>query len=525
VTLRARLLIALLALALAPTAIFAIFTLDQLGRATEHWVRPGVSRALDAGVEVSKSSLARLDAIAISAADAWAEEWRAAGPAGPSRTDLRGRLARQGLDYLQVYERGPHAWVLREQFTPAGILDVNRVEIADALPDSLPQPIVIHRSEGALAAAAAAGPDRVIAAGWWLSPGFFPGVDEVAEGASHYRQLGLLVALQRNYVWFLVAGLTLVLGVAAFFVSDALAREMSRPIADLSAAIERVTGEELDARVTPRGARELHRLGEGFNTMTARLAASRDAERTAREAERRADLDAREAEREKQREAGWREVARHLAHEIKNPLTAMRYALHRIERRVDAVPEAEREAVAASVGAILREVNDLSGMAEQFAQYARKPEPQLGGEDLVAIARDAAALQEPDRLRLELHAATLPIRADRVLLSRALQNLIVNAREASPAGTPIEVELRAERGRAIVEVRDRGSGLPDGPVERLFAPYVSTKNRGSGVGLSLVRDVAVDHHGGITLENRVGGGAIARLWLPLSTDGIGGPSA
>ncbi len=518
-TLRVRLLIALLALALAPTAIFAVFALDQLGRATEHWVRPGISHALDAGVEVSKSSLARLDAIAISAADAWAEEWRAAGPAGPPRAELRRRLALQGIDYLQVYERWPHAWVLREQFTPAGILDVNRVEIADALPDSLPQPIVIHRSEGALAAAAAAGPDRIVAAGWWLSPGFFPGVDEVAEGASHYRQLGLLVALQRNYVWFLVAGLTLVLGLAAYFVSDALAREMSRPIADLSSAIERVTGEDLGARVKPAGARELHRLGEGFNTMTTRLAASRDAERAAREAERRADADAREAEREKQREAGWREVARHLAHEIKNPLTAMRYALHRIERRIDSVPEGERDAVAGSVQAILREVNDLSTMAEQFAQYARKPEPQLACEDLVAIARNAAALQEPDRLRLDVQAAKLPIRADRVLLSRALQNLIVNAREASPAGSPIEVELRAERGKAVVEVRDRGTGLPDGPVEKLFAPYVSTKNRGSGVGFSLVRDVVVDHHGGITLENRAGGGAVARLWLPLSPDG------
>jgi len=516
VTLRVRLMIALLALALIPTGIFAIFALDQLGRATEHWVRPGVSRALEAGVEVSKSSLARLDAIAISLVDDWAEEWRAAGSAGPPRSAMRDRLARAGLDYLQVYTRGPHGWVLREQYTPAGILDVNRVEIGDALPDSLPLPIVIHRSEGALAAATSAGANRILAVGWWLSPGFFPGVDQVAEGASHYRQLGLVVALQRNYVWLLVAGLALALVLAAYFVSDALAREMSRPIADLGAAIERVTNEDLGARVKPAGARELYRLGEGFNTMTARLAASRDAERAAREAERRADAEAREAEKDTQREAGWREVARHLAHEIKNPLTAMRYALHRIEKRVDAVPEPDRDAVAASVRAILREVNDLSAMAEQFAQYARKPEPQMSAEDLIAIARDAAALQEPDRLHLECKARALPVHADRVLLSRALQNLIVNAREAAPAGGTIEVELRAERGRAVVEVRDRGTGLPDGPVERLFAPYVSTKNRGSGVGLSLVRDVAVDHHGGVTLENREGGGAVARLWLPLS---------
>src|SRR4029079_11469111 len=99
--------------------------------------RPGVSRALDAGVEVSKSSLARLDAIAISSADAWAEEWREAGPAGPPRAGLRGRLAREGLDYLQVYGRGAHAWVLLEQFTPAGMLDVDRADLAGAAPHTL----------------------------------------------------------------------------------------------------------------------------------------------------------------------------------------------------------------------------------------------------------------------------------------------------------------------------------------------------------------------------------------------------
>ena len=526
-TLRARLFLALLALALIPTAIFALFALDQLGRATDHWVRPGVSRALDAGVEVSKSALARLDAIAISAADAWAEEWRASGPAGPSRAALRARLPREGLDYLHLYAREGGRWRIVERLTPAGLLDLGRTDFSATLPDTLPVPAILHGEEGSLAAAAPVGETQALVIGWWMSPGFFPGIDQVTEGASNYRQLGLLVALQRNYVWLLVAGLTVALLIGAWFVSDRLAHEMSRPLADLSGALERVAQDDLDTRVAPAGARELRSLGEGFNAMAARLAASRSAERSAREAERnaeratreaerRADLEALEAERQIQRETGWREVARHLAHEIKNPLTAMRYALHRIQKRVDAVPAGEREAVATSVNAILREVGDLSAMAEQFAQYARKPEPQLAAVDLAALARDAAALQEPDCLKLELRAPVLAVRGDRVLLSRALQNLIVNAREAGKDGAVIEMVARAEDGRAVVEVMDRGSGLPAGPAERLFAPYVSTKNRGSGVGLSLVRDVAVEHHGGVTLENREGGGAIARLWLPLA---------
>jgi len=516
VTLRARLFVALLALALIPTTIFALFALDQLQRATGHWVRPGVSRALEAGVEVSKSALARLDAIAISEADRWAEEWRTAGPAGPDRAAVRARLPREGLDYLHVYRREEGGWRIADRLTPVGLLELGATDFSAALPESLPLPAILHGAEGSLAAAAPVGDDRALVVGWWMSPGFFPGIDQVTEGSAHYQQLGVLVALQRNYIWLLVAGLAVALLAGAWFVSDRLAREMARPLAELSAALGRVAADDLEARVEPSGARELRALGEGFNTMTARLAASRRAERAAREAERRADLEAREAERQIQRETGWREVARHLAHEIKNPLTAMRYALHRIEKRVGAVAEDDRATVAASVDAILREVGDLSGMAEQFAQYARKPEPRLEPVDLAAVVRDAAALQEPECLKLELASPALPVRGDRVLLSRAVQNLIVNAREAGADGATIEMVARAADGRAVVEVMDRGSGLPPGSAERLFAPYVSTKNRGSGVGLSLVRDVAVEHHGGITLENREGGGAIARLWLPLA---------
>ncbi len=516
-TLRSRLFVALLALALIPTAIFAWFALDQLGRATENWVRPGVSRALEAGVEVSKSALARLDAIAISSADAWAAEWSAAGDAGPDLRAVRARLPEQGLDFLHVYRREAGGWTISERLTPAGLLELGRPDFSAALPDSMPVPTVIHGPEGALAAAAPAGNGRAVVVGWWMSPGFFPGIAQVTEGAGHYRQLDLLVALQRNFLWLMVAGLAVALLLGAWFVSDRLAREMSRPLAELSAALERVAAEDLDARVHPEGAREVRRLGEGFNTMAGRLAASRRAEREAREAERRADRDAREAELRIEREAGWREVARHLAHEIRNPLTAMRYALRRIEKRVDAFPEGDREAVAGSVKAILREVGDLAGMAEQFSQYARKPEPQLAPLDLVTVAREAAALQEPDCLRLDLRATALPVLGDRVLLSRAVQNLIVNAREAGPAGAMVELTAAAEGGRALIEVRDRGAGLPPGDPEDLFAPYVSTKNRGSGVGLSLVRDVAVEHHGTVTLENREGGGAVARLWIPLTT--------
>ena len=104
--------------------------------------------------------------------------------------------------------------------------------------------------------------------------------------------------------------------------------------------------------------------------------------------------------------------------------------------------------------------------------------------------------------------------ADPLLCSRAVHNLVLNACEASPPGSTVEVRTAIEGGRAVVEVRDRGRGIEAAVRARLFEPYVSTKLRGSGLGLSLVRDVAVQHDGTITLEDREGGGAVARLVMP-----------
>jgi nitrogen fixation/metabolism regulation signal transduction histidine kinase len=294
----------------------------------------------------------------------------------------------------------------------------------------------------------------------------------------------------------------LVIGLAllALAFANALAREMSRPVRELSEAIGRVAAGDLGTRVRPSGAAEMSALAVSFNVMTARLEAAR--------------VSLQQAERE----AAWREVARHLAHEIKNPLTAMRYALHRIQRRVEVIPEADRAAVATSVAAILREVQDLAMMAEQFSQYARRPEPLLEPLDLAVIAGDAAALEEPETMRVSGMSQGLAVRGDRVLLSRAVQNLMVNAREAGGPEALVEMMLAADDGNAVIEVLDRGPGLPPGPIERLFEPYVSTKNRGSGLGLSLVRDVALQHGGGVSLQNREGGGVVARLWMPLASD-------
>lgn len=495
-SLRVRLLIALLALALVPIGIFTVFTLDQLGRSTEHWVRPGISRALDSGVEVSKSGIARLDAVAISQVDAWAAEWKAAGPAGPKRAGLRERVARSGFDFLQVYRRDGPVWRLEEQVLPPGIVDLMRADFSSALPESLALPRVVHGGQGALAAVAPAGNDQVIMLGWWMSPDFFSGAEQVAEGAAHYRQLGLVVALQRRYTWLLVAGLGLALILVALAVSSVLARGMSRPIGELSAALERIAADDLSVRVAPSGARELKRLGESFNAMAERLAAAREALQHA------------------EREAAWREVAQYVAHEIKGMLTPLGSRLDSLRHSLGSGPQADAAARREEIAAMERSLEDLDRLAQQFSQYARLPQPRLEPVDLAELACRVA---EGRGAKTTSGAGKpLAVRADRMLISRALDNLVLNAREASPPGAPVELHVAAENGKAVVEVLDRGPGLPPGLRGRLFEPFVSTKQRGSGLGLALVRAIVQEHGGTIALEDRDGGGACARLTLPLA---------
>jgi signal transduction histidine kinase len=195
----------------------------------------------------------------------------------------------------------------------------------------------------------------------------------------------------------------------------------------------------------------------------------------------------------------------------------MSLSLHRLERRVELVPESERRAVRDSLAALLQEVEHLTRLADTFSQYARMPEVRDEPLDLSELARACGALHEPQGLTLRIDCATpLPVRGDRLLLSRALHNLLVNAIEASPAGGVVELASGRDGGEAWIEVRDRGPGLDPELAARVFEPYVSNKNRGSGLGLSLVRDIAVQHRGSVTLVNREGGGALARLVVPLA---------
>jgi nitrogen fixation/metabolism regulation signal transduction histidine kinase len=505
VTLRARLFLAFVALALFPIALLTAFTLDRLARSLQFWNAPGVDQSLVSALEVSKTALARMEATA----RAQAQDWALALPAAPlstARTSaVRAGLRAAGLDFVQLYRHEGGHWQLVVEVLPEAVLAPEPLDLADQLDPALDSGRPIHSPRGALAAAVrmesvgAGAPKWALTAGMRVPPDFFAQVERVGQGVGFFHRFSILRDVSRTYWLLLVAALVLGLTGVSLVASTALAGAMTRPLRQLEEALERVSAGDLETRVAPVGARELRTLGERFNAMTARLSA------------------ARAALAEAERQAAWREVARRLAHEFKNILTPMSLSLHRLRRRAEEVPDGHRAAVADSLAAMDQALGDLARLAEQFSQYARLPEPRFERLDLDHVVREASRLHEPGWCHVVLGPAAgpLPVSADRLLLSRAVHNLLLNACEASPRGATVDVRTTAENGRAVVEILDRGPGIAPEIRERLFEPYISTKARGSGLGLSLARDIAVQHGGDVTLSDRAEGGARACLSLPL----------
>jgi nitrogen fixation/metabolism regulation signal transduction histidine kinase len=512
VTLRARLFLTFVLLALFPIAVLTAFTLDRLTRSLELWNTPGVDQALESALQVSKTAYARMDATT----RAQVSDWALALPPGPfttaRRSAVRAGLRASGLDFLQLYVRRHGRWLLVEEVLPEGILAPEPLDLAAELDPALASGRPIHSPNGALASAARIEVESANAGEWALTAGmrvpsdFFARVSQVERGVGFYHRFGVLRDVSRTYWLLLVAAMVLGLGGISLMVATGLANAMTRPLRQLEGALERVAAGDLDTRVQPTGAPEIRVLGERFNAMTGRLSAARLALARA------------------EREAAWREVARRLAHEFKNILTPMGLSLHRMRKRAEQVPPEHRAAVADSLAMLDLAIADLTHLAGQFSQYARLPEPRFENVDLDDVVREAVRLHEsgPWAVKLWPAGGPLPVRADRLLLSRAVHNLLLNACEASPEGGAVEVHSLGHDGEARVEILDRGAGLSPEVRARLFEPYLSTKQRGSGLGLSLVRDIAVQHGGSVTLEDREGGGARACLRLPLLDPAAGG---
>ena len=227
-----------------------------------------------------------------------------------------------------------------------------------------------------------------------------------------------------------------------------------------------------------------------------------------------------------QRTAAWADVARRIAHEIKNPLTPIQLSAERLRRKYEKEIQTDKSVFERCTSTIIRQVTDIRRMVDEFSGFARMPAPEIGVVELIDIVRQAIFLQEVANPKIEFvfkpPTSPVHIRCDGRQVSQALTNIIKNACE----GVSVEEEKRGEgadyKGRievaidqqaddVIISVTDNGSGLDDSVKDRVTEPYVTTHGKGSGLGLAIVNKIMEDHGGKLVIENAAEGGVIVKL--------------
>jgi two-component system nitrogen regulation sensor histidine kinase NtrY len=311
-----------------------------------------------------------------------------------------------------------------------------------------------------------------------------------------------LIELQRQVVStaMLVGGVGILVAV---LTSLWFAARVTRPVESLAQAARRVAAGDLSAKVEVESSDELGELAASFNRMTEDLAQQKD--RTV----------------QAERVAAWRELARRLAHELKNPLFPLQVTVENLMRAKQKSPEMFEEVFHEGTATLLAEIDNLKTIIGRFSEFSKMPQPQRQTTQVNEVVRSVlrvfhAQLEEKNQIavRTELANPLPDISADPDLLHRALQNLVLNAIDAMPQGGALTIRTATLGDRIEISVSDTGSGLTQEECERLFTPYYTTKQHGTGLGLAIVQSVVSDHGGKIAVESTKEKGTTFRIELP-----------
>jgi two-component system nitrogen regulation sensor histidine kinase NtrY len=292
--------------------------------------------------------------------------------------------------------------------------------------------------------------------------------------------------------------------VLAILFSGWAASRVTRPVEQLAGAAREVAAGNWNTRVPVTSTDELGGLAESFNRMTQEL------------------LQQREQLVQSERVAAWRELARRLAHELKNPLFPLQLTVENLVRAREQSPEQFDEVFRESSSTLLAEIANLKGIISRFSEFSRMPQPQFQAVQLNEIIQNVARLlqaqfrsqETPIECKLELATNLEPVAADAELLHRAFSNLALNAMDAMPKGGTLTLRTSQNGNRATVEISDTGTGLTAEECERLFTPYYTSKAHGTGLGLAIVQSVISDHGGRISVHSEPGHGTTFTIELP-----------
>jgi len=289
-----------------------------------------------------------------------------------------------------------------------------------------------------------------------------------------------------------------------------IAAKVSRPIEQLARAAEQVAAGKWETHVPESSRDEVGQLARSFNHMTAELVSQR--ERLV----------------QTERVAAWRELARRLAHELKNPLFPLQLTVENLIRARALAPDEFDEVFRESTQTLGMEIANLKTIIGRFSDFSKMPKPELehiDAKDVIERVRSLYFTREmaanpdhqPIQFEIDLSPEPMPLNVDPELFHRALSNLVLNAMDAMPDGGTLTLSAKPLASHIEIRVSDTGSGLTPEECERLFTPYYTTKQHGTGLGLAIVQSVISDHQGSITVESRPNQGATFIITLPKSS--------
>jgi two-component system nitrogen regulation sensor histidine kinase NtrY len=320
-------------------------------------------------------------------------------------------------------------------------------------------------------------------------------------GSSQYAVVTLTRRIQLLALG--VVGIGVCLGI---FLSWWGAAGVTRPVLRLAEGARRVSAGDWKTRVSVNGRNEISELARTFNHMIEQLNGQRERLVQA------------------ERVAAWREIACRLAHELKNPLFPLQTTVENLQRAKERNPDQFEEVFRESTGILLLEIDTLKKIVGRFSDFAKMPQPELGPVNLNDIVRSILKLfaaqfsavgRPPITPEIYLDDELPTIQADSTLLHRAIENLVLNAMDAMPAGGVVMLRTTHDAGDVHLEISDTGQGLTPEECGRLFTPYYTTKQHGTGLGLAIVQSVVSDHGGRISVESESGVGTTFHISLPI----------
>ena len=484
----------------------AVLSMSVIEIAMSRWFSSPAAEGLEAGVDlVLQYNLEKIDGLrAFGSSPLYSDALRDIERA-PDLVWNRVSATIPGVDAMQIFsrEKGEIGFYGDDRAHTSFAVVATRTE------GLLPKEIYLEYSAiRYLRSIRSAGEEYLVVVSSIVPKEFDRKAEKLTEASDTFNQIQLFRPMFRIVIAILYSLFSLPLVLLSILVSFLLAEELIRPIASLEAATRRVAEGDFSYRILGRGVHELASLVRSFNSMVTELERSRN------------------KLMQTEKVAAWQEIAQRMAHEIKNPLTPIKLNAQRILTRFRIDPAEMDRILEPAIGSIVNEVDNLNDLLQEFRDFARLPTPKIEPIHLSELVDEVlsiyAGVQPRSRTDLSKLDKDITVPADRDQLKRVLSNLIKNAFEAirEDGAVTITSDLvrKSNSNYCRIQIKDTGSGIEPEYHNRVFNPYFTTKEGGTGLGLPIVERIIFDHKGQIWFETEAGIGTTFFIDLPMEAE-------